>query len=187
MSIAAVVLAAGASRRLGRPKQTLVLNAETLLDRAVRVANESGLSPVIVVLHKNSELERPLCERGCDVVINEQASTGMASSICCGVDRAAKLGVRGIVLMTCDQVALRAEHLCKLSRDPNQVRGSGYGGKIGVPAYFPASSFAALLRLRDDEGARELLRNAEFVVEERLAFDVDMEADIRRAEELLQD
>ena len=55
MSIAAVVLAAGASRRLGSPKQLEMLGDETLLERAVRVAREAGCSPVIVVLGAEAE------------------------------------------------------------------------------------------------------------------------------------
>src|ERR1017187_3811434 len=50
MPVAAIVLAAGASRRLGRPKQLLMLGGETLVARAIRLAGEAGATPVIAVL-----------------------------------------------------------------------------------------------------------------------------------------
>ena len=108
---AAVVLAAGASSRLGRAKQTVVVGGETLVERAVRVAMEAGLAPVIVVVRDEGELAAGLRVRGCEVVVNAEASEGIASSIRCGVERCRELGAQGILLMTCDQIAVRAEHL----------------------------------------------------------------------------
>jgi CTP:molybdopterin cytidylyltransferase MocA len=176
--IAAVVLAAGASRRLGRAKQTVVIGGETLLERAVRVAVEAGLEPVIVVV-RDEEAGKSL--RGCEVVVNELADEGMAASIRCGVLRARELGVVGAVVMSCDQVALRAEHLWALCVEADRVTGSGYAGKIGIPAYFPAAVFGELMELRGDVGARALLLGAAAVVDEGLALDVDTEADVDRA------
>ena len=49
-TIAAIVLAAGASRRLGQPKQLLKLGAETLLERALRLSIEAGATPVFALL-----------------------------------------------------------------------------------------------------------------------------------------
>ncbi len=181
-TVAAVVLAAGASRRLGRAKQSLEIGGETLLERAVRVAVEAGLEPVIVVV-RIADVAVGL--RGCEVVVNELADEGMASSIRVGVARARELGVAGVVVMACDQVALRAEHLLALCGEVDGVAGSGYAGKVGIPAYFPAEKFGELMELRGDVGARELLRGAVAVVDEGLALDVDTEADVERAQGML--
>jgi CTP:molybdopterin cytidylyltransferase MocA len=178
--IAAVVLAAGASRRLGRPKQEIVLGGETLVQRAVRVAMEAGLSPVIVVVNLECRFAGPLRERGCVMAVNDQAAEGMASSIRSGAGVAQRVGSAGAVVMTCDQVALRAEHLRVLCAEPERVTASAYAGRKGVPAYFPAASFAELMKLQGDAGARELLRGAEAVVDELLALDVDTEEDMAR-------
>jgi molybdenum cofactor cytidylyltransferase len=180
-SVAAVVLAAGASSRLGRPKQSVLLGAETLLERAVRVALEAGFRPVFVVVRAESEVSAPLHEPGCEILVNAQAAEGMASSIRCGVEAARRLGVRGLVVMACDQVGVRAEHLRALVAEPERVTGSRYAGKVGVPAYFPASCFGALMELRGDVGARSMLRGAEAVEDEMLALDVDTEEDVERA------
>jgi CTP:molybdopterin cytidylyltransferase MocA len=178
--VAAVVLAAGASRRLGRPKQTVVLGGKTLVERAVRVATAAGLSPVIVVVVDASLIE-PLEQIGATVLLNPKASEGMSTSIHAGVTWALGVGASGAVVMTCDQVALRAEHLRALCAEPERMTASAYAGRRGVPAYFPASSFAELMKLEGDAGARGLLRSAEAVVDESLALDVDTEEDLARA------
>lgn len=177
-----MVLAAGASRRLGRAKQSVMVGGETLLERAVRVAVEAGLEPAVVVVREESVAEGL---RGCEVVVNALADEGMASSIRCGVERARSLGVAGLVVTGCDQVALTAEHLRELCGDLGRVTGSGYAGKVGIPAYFPAEKFSELMELRGDVGARGLLAGVACVVDEGLALDVDTEADLGRALGLL--
>ena len=177
--VAAIVLAAGASRRLGRPKQTVLLGGEMLVERAVRVAMEAGLSPVIVVVREGAEFAERLRERECVIAVNAEPEEGMAASIRCGV--AAAAGAAGAVVMACDQPGLRAEHLQALVAEPERVTGSRYADRTGVPAYFPAKEFPSLLGLRGDAGARERLREAAFVVAEELALDVDTEADVELA------
>jgi len=169
--IAAVILAAGASTRLGRPKQTVVIDGETLLERAVRVAKEAGLSPVIVVVANEA-----LKVADTRSVLNTNANEGMASSIRCGVHAA--IDCDGVVLMACDQPALAAEHLQALCANPQDPAGSEYAGKVGIPAYFPAAMFSELLKLKGDVGARSLLSNARTIFAENLGFDIDTEEDI---------
>ena len=182
--VAAVVLAAGASRRLGRPKQTVMLDGEMLVERAVRVAMEAGLSPVIVVVRPEGDFGQSLQQRGCLIVVNDDAAEGMASSIRRGVVAVKMLRVAGVVVMACDQPAVRAEHLRALVAEPGRVTGSRYAGRTGVPAYFPAVCFEELLKLQGDAGARETLREAAVVEDEGLALDVDTEADVERAARL---
>jgi len=183
--IAAVVLAAGASRRLGRPKQEVVLGGETLVERAVRVAVEAGLSPVLVVIRAGGDSGRSLQRLGALVVWNDRADEGMAASIRLGVEAARALEVTGAVVMTCDQVAVTAEHLLALCAEPERVTASEYSGRKGVPAYFPAASFAELLQLEGDAGARQLLRASATVRNEAVALDVDTEEDVAKAERWL--
>jgi molybdenum cofactor cytidylyltransferase len=185
VSVAAVVLAAGESLRLGKPKQDVVLGGETLLQRAVRVALEAGFSPVIVVVREARFIEQ-LRERGATVLLNRKAYEGMASSIRCGVAWADGVEASGVVLITCDQPGVRAEHLRALAADAGTVTGSRYAGRVGVPAYFPATSFGALMELEGDVGARELLRGAASIVQEQLSVDVDTDEDFRVAQILFE-
>jgi molybdenum cofactor cytidylyltransferase len=185
-SVAAVVLAAGASTRLGEPKQLVVLDGETLLERSVRIAGEAGCSPVIVVLGANYAhvLDKSLL-RGAERVINEDWTEGMGSSIRVGVQALVMMSkdVDGAVLMTCDQPAVTAQHLHLIvARD--ELKASRYAGRNGIPAYFPAEYFGRLVTLRGDVGARDLLIDAQFEVLADGELDVDTREDLERARTL---
>ncbi len=179
MRVGAVILAAGASKRLGKPKQLLILGGETLLERAVRVARAAGCSPVVVVLGASAEA----VEAGCElddavVVVNESWAEGMGSSLRAGVGA---LGdVDGCIAMACDMPAVTAGHLRALM-SWGEATASFYSGKRGVPAYFPVESFPSLLELRGDSGAKELLRGARFVELAGGELDVDTTEDVARA------
>jgi molybdenum cofactor cytidylyltransferase len=150
-----------------------MIGGETLVQRAVRLAIEAGLSPVILVA-----ADEALIVAGAEIVLNEAASEGMASSIRCGVN--AVQGCDGVVLMACDQPALSVEHLQALIAEPAEIAGSAYAGRVGVPAYFPSLSFESLLALEGDAGARELLRGVRQVPQENLSFDIDTKEDLAR-------
>src|SRR5437868_14169899 len=79
-----IVLAAGASSRMGTPKQLLRYDGETLLRRAVRVALGARCRPAVVVLGAQAEALRGEVV-GAQVVINEEWAEGMASSLRCGL------------------------------------------------------------------------------------------------------
>ncbi len=183
--IEVVILAAGSSRRLRRPKQMELVGGETLLERAVRVAREAGVGRVRVVVNAaDAAVVAEAGRLGCEVVRNDEAEEGIASTIRAGV-RAMTEGAKGVVLMTCDQPAVSTEHLRLLAGgDGEVVVASAYAGRRGVPAYFPARCFAALLELRGDMGARELLRGAHAVELAHGELDVDSDAELGRAREM---
>jgi molybdenum cofactor cytidylyltransferase len=135
-AVAAIILAAGASTRLGSPKQLIRLGTETLVERTTRIAAEAGLNPIYGVVSAN--LPPEACSNRMIRVINPEAYKGMASSIRAGV-RAAESGtstLSGIVMLTCDQPAVTAKHLRELARGGTCVIGSAYAQRKGVPAYF---------------------------------------------------
>jgi CTP:molybdopterin cytidylyltransferase MocA len=183
--IAAVILAAGSSTRLGHPKQSLILAGETLLARAIRIAIEAGLTPVIAVLN-DSGLVDPVQRLGALPVLNPDALQGISTSIHSGIRTAKSSNASGAVLMTCDQVALTAAHLRALCDQPATITGSGYAGRTGSPAYFPASSFEDLFNLQGDVGARTLLRHARTIPCEALSLDIDTEEDLEHARKLIE-
>ncbi|HEX5282518.1 MAG TPA: nucleotidyltransferase family protein [Bryocella sp.] len=186
MTIAAVVLAAGASRRLGRPKQNIVLDGETLLQRTVRLALDAGLSPIFVVVRKATDCVEVAPSPNLIIVVSQEADEGIASSIRCGIKAAAGYNPAGAVMLACDQPALRAVHLRALVEDQHRLTASAYGGSLGVPAYFPAGLFSSLLQLRGDTGARSLLKNAHAIAAEELSLDIDTEDDLRIARALFE-
>jgi CTP:molybdopterin cytidylyltransferase MocA len=166
MTVAAMIVAAGASRRLGQPKQLVKYRGETLLGRAVRLALEAGASPVIAVLGANFEL---ICAsvalNGAVTVVNEKWETGIAGSIHAGLGALNALApeVEGVLILSCDQPRLTAEHLRALmdtfdSQGQPIIVASFYAGTRGVPAVFPRAYFSELRALRGDKGARALLK-----------------------------
>jgi molybdenum cofactor cytidylyltransferase len=186
MDVAAVVLAAGASKRLGEPKQLVSLGGEALLERAVRVARGAGCLPVVVVVGaeyanvlENSALGDAV------TVINDQWMEGMASSIRLGLRTLESMSkdAGGALLMACDQPAVTVTHLLHLMSKP-EVTASRYAGRNGVPAFFPAEYFDKLMELKGDAGARELLAGARYVGLENGELDVDTPGDLARAREL---
>jgi molybdenum cofactor cytidylyltransferase len=162
MPVAAIIVAAGASTRLGRPKQLVSYRGETLLARAIRLAGEAGAAPVLVVLGAHSEAicaGAPLGDA--TGVINERWAEGISTSIHVGL-RAVDAGAAGVLVIGCDQPHLTVGHLLALieafaGHSETVIAGSSYAGVVGIPAIFPRSVFGALHALRGDKGARALL------------------------------
>jgi CTP:molybdopterin cytidylyltransferase MocA len=184
--IAAVVLAAGGSTRLGQPKQLVTLSGETLLERAIRAAGEAGCAPIVVVLGASHVEILGAVQLGDALpVINSEWRTGMASSIRLGV-RTLELvaqDAEGVLLMTCDQPAVTAPHL-RLLISGDRVNASRYARRNGAPAYFPKKHFADLMALAGDAGARALLAEARSEELVHGELDVDTAEDLARAREL---
>ena len=182
MNVAAIVLAAGASRRLGELKQLVRLQDETLVERAVRVCREAGCNPVVVVLGASADRVRETCSfKDALVIVNEGWSEGMGGSVRVGVN-ALGPGVNGCVITTCDMPAVSPEHLRKLIT-ADEVTASFYAGRHGVPAYFPQAMFRRLMELQGDTGAREMLKNASAVELAGGEMDVDTVEDLANARE----
>jgi molybdenum cofactor cytidylyltransferase len=165
MTIPAIILAAGASRRLGQPKQLVGFAGEALLERALRLAKESGAAPVLAVLGANFA---PICASipfdGAIPVLNDKWEQGMSTSIQAGLNEAEVRAPRasGALLMPCDQPRLSARHLRALltafeEQPAPSIIVSAYAGTQGIPAVFPRSSFGVLHSLQGDKGARSLL------------------------------
>jgi molybdenum cofactor cytidylyltransferase len=166
MSLPAIILAAGASRRLGQPKQLALVLGEMLLARTIRVVRESGAEPVIVVLgaHRESIMSGVDFSR-VQVVTNHDWEQGIASSIHAGIRSLQQSGAKlaAVLLLVCDQPKLSMEHLRRLiaahqeASEPTIVA-SEYAGIAGIPAIFPGSQFGKLLVLQGDAGAKYILR-----------------------------
>lgn len=190
---AVVVLAAGGSRRMGRPKQLLHLDGQPLVRRAVRVALDAGLGRVFVVIGAEAGRIRPALEDlDVTIVVNPDWQDGIASSLRAGVAEIGRVApdARGLIVLPGDQPRMPAEHLARI--DAAQ-RGSGaaivasdYGDHRGPPAYFGRRHFAALMALRGDAGARDLLQGdgVETVTAPAGShFDLDHPADVLRLRE----
>jgi len=182
MSAAAVILAAGESRRLGRPKQLLPVRGVPLLRAIAIEACASSCARVFVVLGARESAIRP-CLDGLRVAIvdNPEWTEGIASSVRHGVAAAIRDGSSAVVLLTCDQPALTASHVDALLACPaRDAVASRYAGTVGVPARFDRRLFPALLALRGDAGAKRILRAREVAAIDwpEGARDIDTPADV---------
>jgi CTP:molybdopterin cytidylyltransferase MocA len=183
VKVAAIVLAAGASRRLGEPKQLIRIAGETLVERATRVCREAGCDPVVVVLGASAEEIRKQCSlEDATVLTNEEWGEGMGASVRAGI-KALDEDVDGCVVVTCDMPAVSVEHLCELMNTGKKTA-STYASRRGVPAFFPRCSFAQLMELRGDTGARDLLKDAPGVELKGGEIDLDTVDDLARIREM---
>jgi len=185
-TITVVVLAAGASTRLGHPKQLVVWRGETLVRRAARIAVESDVGPVRVVTGARAdEVAQSVRDLPVTCVYNPRASEGLSSSI--------RQGLEGldtaVLLLTCDQPLLTPDHLLALADTRRFTRApiiaSSYEGIVGVPALFSQELLPELRALQGDQGARTLFegRAVEPVVFDGGGLDVDTEEDVLQLRE----
>jgi len=159
--LAGIVLAAGASQRLGQPKQLCEWRGKSFVGNAVAACVEVCDGGVTVVTGATaSEVEAGLTNHPVTVVRNPEWESGMAGSLRCGVTTLGQ--VAGALIMVCDQPLVSGADLARLAEQwrnrPGRMAASRYGQTLGVPAIFPAAMFPALLDLQGDEGARKLLR-----------------------------
>ncbi|HEV2841442.1 MAG TPA: nucleotidyltransferase family protein [Chthoniobacterales bacterium] len=165
-NVGAVILAAGGSSRLGRPKQLLSLQGESLLRRAVRAAIEAGCACVTVVAgDARDSIESELRGTPAVVVENLEWQRGLGASIRCGLRHllSSRPEIDAVVLLACDQPFLDAAVITSLiAQQANSGRpmvASSYAGTLGIPALFDRSCFEALLALPDDSGAKGLIES----------------------------
>jgi molybdenum cofactor cytidylyltransferase len=184
--IAAVVLAAGLSRRMGRPKLLLPLAGRPVIRVTVDLVARAGLDDVVVVVGPEPEaMARALEGTGVRLVVNPAPEAGQASSIAAGI-AALRSGTRAAIIVLGDQPALPPEILARLVETFNltgqPVVAPRYLDGTGTPVLFAASVFPELARLTGDRGARAVLER----VPERVAlvpFDIPRPADLDTPED----
>jgi molybdenum cofactor cytidylyltransferase len=158
-----VLLAAGASTRMGRPKQLLAFRGRTLLRGAAEGALASLCHPVVVVLGANAETIHPeLHGLPLETVVNDAWAEGMGSSVRAGIAALeAVADVDSAVVMLCDQPFVTAGVIDRLvaahARTGRPIAASEYEEALGVPALFHRSLFPALRALPGSAGARQLI------------------------------
>lgn len=158
--LACVVLAAGASSRMGRPKPLIPLHGEPMVVRAVRAAQEAGFEEVRVVTRPEDVAVRQALEPWhVHLLPNLAWREGMGSSIALAV-RSLPSETQGVLLLACDQPAVTHGLLIRLAQGfsgPQSRVACAYEGGLGIPALFGAAWFPRLAALQGDRGAKGLL------------------------------
>lgn len=169
--IGLVILAAGASRRMGSPKQLLTFKGKSLIRHSALVGLGSLASQCIAILGANETAILPeiahlaVENKLLTVVPNPEWEEGMASSIRLGIETLAKEKKRleAVIFMLCDQPFVSAELINELISTYRKTRShvvacTYQNGVTGVPALFSKEVFPALLALKGDTGARKIIQ-----------------------------
>jgi molybdenum cofactor cytidylyltransferase len=159
-----IVLAAGGASRLGRNKLLLKAGGESLLRRATRLATHlTGTRCVVVLGADASQLRAGLAGLDVAIVVNRAWRDGLAGSLRAGVEALPASAAAALVVLA-DQYAVEAHDLERLartwSRRPRRAAAAVVGGAPAAPAILPRRYFGPIRRLRGDQGARRLLREA---------------------------
>jgi molybdenum cofactor cytidylyltransferase len=190
--VAALVLAAGASSRLGAPKQLLTRDdGVPLVRHVVDAAHAAGCAPVVVAIGaESSRVADALLGAGAAILRVPDWGDGMGASLAAAARHVGRIApdVAGVAVLACDQPALDASVIARLvdawRAGDALVAASAYAGIRGIPAVFDASLRPRLEALVGDAGARALLRDGDVTVSEVPwpdgALDLDTPSDVRR-------
>jgi len=181
-----ILLAAGASRRMGSPKQLIKWQQQTLLEQALQTSCTVFPERVILVLGAHAALIRSVTDlAGVRVVENPDWQEGIAASIRIGVQNLPESAAAALLFL-CDQPLINSGHLQNIldhwQRAQSWIVASSYHDTLGVPALIPAKFFPDLLALKGDRGAKALFGQfAEQVLKIPLPeaeLDVDQQCDV---------
>lgn len=188
MSSAIIILAAGNSSRLGKPKQLLTYQGQTLIDITIAASVKTEFHPIVVVLGAYAE-EIKQRSAGAEVfyAVNERWENGMSSSISFGLQTALAIEpkIENAIFTVADQVHIKAEIFEQLNTvhqsTLKNIITCAYAETTGTPALFNKKYFKELLNLTGETGAKNLLKthgddtvNIPF---ELGKIDIDTEAD----------
>jgi molybdenum cofactor cytidylyltransferase len=159
--VSAVILAAGSSARMGRPKLALPVGGEPMIHRVVAAAIGSRCRDVIVVLGASAQTYRPLIDRlGARLVDNTHHTEGMSSSLRAGIE-AVPATAAGVVILLADQPFVTPAIINRLvveaAASGRRIVASSCGGVVGPPVYFDRALFGELGGLTGDRGARVIV------------------------------
>ena len=160
-NVYAIILAAGASSRMGRPKQLLEWQNQSLLEHAIQTARSVLNERVIVVLGAHAEVIQMAADLDAvTTIVNPDWQEGIASSIRTGIQALPASAEAGLILL-CDQPLINSRHIQTIlsawQNEPTRIVASRYNQSIGVPTLFPAEFFRPLMELKGDRGAKHVL------------------------------
>jgi CTP:molybdopterin cytidylyltransferase MocA len=189
-NLAAILLAAGPSSRLGQPKQLVSIDGESLVRRTARLLLDLDLYSVTVVTGCESEkVGDELSDLQAEVVHNRLWEQGMGGSIAFGVRQLSRM-VDGVLIMVCDQWRVEKNDLVQLieqwNSDISRIVVSNWNeGKAfvsGPPVIFTGNLIPEMKYLISSEGARQVIDRhmdiVEFVLMENAAYDLDRPEDL---------
>ena len=166
MNTAIIILAAGASSRMGMPKQLLMIEGKTLIKRVSDLAMNTSCHPIVVVLGANkNELRSELDKMPITIIDNPKWEDGVSSSIKMGLVGAymTQKDIDAVIFLTVDMPFVSVSLINKMLIEANQnldsqVVACNYEKQSGIPVLFKRSLFNDLLELKGDEGAKKIVK-----------------------------
>ncbi|HSN08315.1 MAG TPA: nucleotidyltransferase family protein [Hanamia sp.] len=159
-----IILAAGASSRMQKPKQLLPYHDESLLAHTIEEAQKS-LMPVMVVLGANAQqIKAEIKEVEVEIVFNEEWKSGISSSIKAGLKKALARfkEMQNCILAVCDQPYISSNLFRELvdqkKESGKKIVACSYADTLGTPCLFDKKYFKELLKLEGDHGAKSILQ-----------------------------
>jgi molybdenum cofactor cytidylyltransferase len=189
--IAAVVLSAGESRRMGRPKALLPIGEFSFLERIVKSLQAARVEKIIVVLgHNAADIAARIAHLPVTIVVNPDYAQGQLSSLIAAIRALAGENVDGILVHLVDHPFLNADLVTRMIeefyRSKKLIVAPKYKGRRGHPVIFSRRLFGELLAAPLDQGAKSVVHAhaAETLEidtdEEGITFDIDTPEDYRR-------
>ncbi|HEY9632945.1 MAG TPA: nucleotidyltransferase family protein [Coleofasciculaceae cyanobacterium] len=164
-AVGLIILAAGASTRMGTPKQLLPYRGYSLVRHIVEVATTSVCQPIVVVLGANAERIKPeVSQLPVQIVENQQWAEGMSASIRVGLEAllAVNQNLEAVAIALCDQPFVSSQTLDRIVEafhfTGKPIIASEYAETLGVPALFSRILFSELMALKSNEGAKQLIK-----------------------------
>jgi len=189
-NIEVLIMAAGASRRLGQPKQLVEYQGQTLIRRISKEAIDADIGNVTIVTgYDHVTIESEIRDLHVDVYYNEEWEEGLGASIRNGLKHILKEkpDTNAILLTMVDQPYVDGTHLKKLAKayDPSRpmIIASAYSSTFGVPVLFDSHYFDLMKELIGDEGGKKVfvkyLRNIVEIPFIEGAIDIDEKEDLK--------
>lgn len=184
-----ILLAAGSSTRMGSPKQLLLYQGKTLLDRTIDTALEVfDKEQIVLVLGANhNEIASTISNQNIPISINEDWQSGMASSIKSGLKTLIEHfpDLERCFISVCDQPHLTSNVFLEMLQlnetSEKEIVASEYADTLGVPALFSKKYFDKLMNLTGEQGAKKIIRQNMDDVEtfefEQGIIDIDTQID----------
>jgi len=188
--VAGILMAAGASTRLGQPKQLLEWKGRPLIAHAAHTALDAGLDPVVVVIgHRAEEMRAALRSAPVTIVENPHWPEGMSTSMRVGLSTLPG-DVDAAIFLLVDQPRIEARHLKAMiaayRASDKRIVVSACKGRRASPTLFDRALFDQLLRITGDTGGRSIIdANPDWVEpveadDERTLLDIDTLEDWQR-------
>ncbi len=191
MPINILILAAGTSSRLGRPKQLLNIEGESLIERVIKESLKTDCQKIAVVLGAHFEkIKKEINNLPVNILMNENWQDGMSSSLQSGIRFLTKNSPSpdAVIILLCDQPFVNTALLKKIihafQESGKGIIASRYNSKAaGVPVLFSKKYFDIILQQEGQAGAKKLLRqypeDVAYVEFLEGVFDIDTEEDLK--------